>query len=127
MPIALACGFLEDGGRILTLTRRSASGGEYFEVPCALLYSGDDPVAALVDVFRKSACIDAEVHEVLFQRQHNCGSRKRKKWISALVFKVTAKERVAKPAVPYVGFKWIPLKDVGKYRFSRDSEWMRPK
>ena len=124
-PSALAAGLLEDGERALFLVRKNVLGEELLEVPCAELMAGENPVAALAAAFRSQAGIDAEVHEILFQRTHNVGTRKRRVRVPALVFKVTAKSHSVRPAPEFSGYKWLSPKDMGGKKLSRKSEWLR--
>lgn len=124
-PVALLAGMMEDNGRVLFLVKKNAAGEALLELPCALLFQGENPVSVLSLAFAQQTGIDGQVHEIAFERRHNAGSRKRKRWVPVLVFKVTAKERAVKPQAPFSGFRWIPLKDACRERFSRNSEWMR--
>ncbi|MCX6769755.1 MAG: hypothetical protein NT051_03690 [Candidatus Micrarchaeota archaeon] len=90
IPTALACGLLEDRQRALFLVKLDNAGMERLEIPCVEIMPGDNPVSALTTAFRTQTGIDAQVHEILFQKRHNVGSNKRKVWIPALVFKITA-------------------------------------
>jgi len=121
----LAAGLLEDGERALFLVRKNALGEEMFEVPCVELMAGVNPVAALVAAFRQQTGIDAEVHEILFQRRHNAGTRKRRAIIPALVFKLTAKSHSVRLAPEFCGYKWLSPADMGGKKLSRKSEWLR--
>ena len=124
-PSALAAGLLEDGERSLFLVRKNALGEELLEIPCVEVMAGENPVAALVSAFRAQAGIDAEVHEILFQRRHNAGTRKRRAIIPALVFKVTAKSHTVRVSPEFSGYKWLSPKDMAGKRLSRKSEWLR--
>ncbi|MFA5929856.1 MAG: hypothetical protein WC861_03150 [Candidatus Micrarchaeia archaeon] len=125
LPSGLAAGLLEDGERALFLVRKNVLGEELLEVPCAELMAGENPVATLVAAFRAQAGIDAEVHEILFQRTHNVGTRKRRVKVPVLVFKVTAKSHAVRPAAGFSGYKWLSPKDMGGKKLSRKSEWLR--
>ncbi|MEM2138488.1 MAG: hypothetical protein QW568_05350 [Candidatus Anstonellaceae archaeon] len=124
-PSALAVGLLEDNGRALFLLRALPSGIQTIELPCVLLSPGENPVARLTDAFRQQTGIDAQVHEILFEKRHNAGSRKKKAWIPALVFKITAKNASAKPSSGFSGYKWIASNDLPKYRLAKNAEWLR--
>ena len=124
-PAALACGLLEDNGRALFLCRKSPLGIETVEIPCLLLQKGENPVAVLSSEFRRQTGIDAQVHEVLFEKRHNAGPKKRKLWIPVLVFKVTAKSASAKPAPEFSGYRWISAEDLMKHRLAKMSQWLR--
>ena len=125
LPSALAAGLLEDGERALFLVRKNLLGEELLEIPCAEVMPGENPVAALVAAFRAQAGIDAEVHEILFQRRHNAGTRKRRAIIPALAFKVTAKSHAVRVAPEFSGYKWLAPKDMAGKKLSRKSEWLR--
>ena len=124
-PSALAAGLLEDGERALFLVRKGVLGEELLEVPCVELAAGENPVAALVAAFRAQAGIDAEVHEILFQRKHNAGTRKRRAVIPVLVFKLTAKSHAVRAAPGFAGYKWLSPSDMGGKKLSKKSEWLR--
>jgi hypothetical protein len=124
-PSALAAGLLEDGERALFLVRRNALGEELYEVPCVEVMAGENPVAAICAAFRAQTGIDAEVHEILFQRRHNIGTRKRRAFVAALVFKLTAKSHAVRPAPEFAGYKWLAPSDMGGKRLSKRSEWLR--
>lgn len=124
-PSAIAAGLLEDGERALFLARTDSLGRELLEIPCVEVAKGENPVAALASAFRQQAGIDAQVHEILFQRSHNAGSRKRKLWAPVLVFRVTAKSSVVRPSAEFCGYRWLAPKDMAGKRLSRKSEWLR--
>ena len=124
-PVALAAGLLEDGGRGLFLVRRNLKGVETVELPCVLLMKGDNPVAQLTEAFRHQTGIDPQVHEILFEKRHNAGSRKRRNFVPVLVFRITAKSASAKPSKEFSGIKWIASEDLGKFKPSRNCDWLR--
>ena len=124
LPAALAAGLLEDSNRALFLCRTDARGIETVELPCCLLQKGENPVAALSAEFRRQAGIDAQVHEVLFERRHNAGSKKRKAWVPALVFKVTAKSAACRPAPEFSGYRWLERSDLKKFRLAKNCFWL---
>ncbi|MFA6907266.1 MAG: NUDIX domain-containing protein [Candidatus Micrarchaeia archaeon] len=124
-PTGMAAGLLEDGERALFLVRKSVLGEELFEVPCAELMAGENPVAAVAAAFRQQAGIDAEVHDILFQKKHNAGTRKRRAIIPVLVFKVTAKSHAVRAAPGFSGYRWLAPKDMAGKKLSRKSEWLR--
>jgi len=124
LPKALACGMLEDGGRILFLLRKDAQGAERIEMPCILVFSGRDPIAELSAEFRRQTGIDAQVHEIIFETRHNVGSRKRRAWVPCLVFRMTAKNKTAKPSSEFSGFRWLSREAAKGQRSSRNSEWI---
>lgn len=125
LPKALACGMLEDGGRVLFLVSRDAAGAERIEMPCVLVPSGRSPFAEISSEFRRQTGIDGQVHEVVMESRHNAGSRKRRSFVPVLVFKVTARERYAKPSAGFSGFRWLSLEDAMRQRLSRNAEWLR--
>ena len=125
LPSALAAGLLEDGERALFLVRKNMLGEEIFEIPCVDVMAGENPVAALCTAFRAQTGIDAEVHEILFQRWHNIGTRKKRARVPALVFKLTAKSHAVRPAPEFCGYKWLAPTDMGGKKLSRKSEWLR--
>lgn len=123
--VAIAAGLLEDGGRALFLVRTLPAGIQTVELPSVSLLRGENPVASLGEAFRRQTGIDAQVHDVLFEKRHNIGSRKRKAFVPVLVFKVTAKNASAKPALEFSGYKWITAEDLRKHRVARNCEWLR--
>lgn len=124
LPSCLAAGLLVDGNRALFLVRVNEKGEELLEIPCALLMKGENPVAALASAFRAQTGIDAQVHEVLFEKRHNVGSRKRRALVPALVFKITAKSHAVKCAPEFSGYKWLEQKELLGKKLSRKTEWM---
>jgi ADP-ribose pyrophosphatase YjhB (NUDIX family) len=124
-PSMLACGLLEDNGRALLLVAKGKDGAERFCLPCALVMPGEDPVSAVVAAFREKAGIDAQAHEIAFEGRHNAGSRKRKLWIPAMAFRMTAKNARAIPSKEFSGFRWVPLGEVASLRLAREAEWLR--
>lgn len=124
LPKALACGMLEDGGRMLFLVRTGRNGIEKIELPCVLVRSGRSPFADIKEAFGNLTGIaDYEVHDIILEARHNAGSRKRKVWVPVLVFKVTARNRTTKPAEEFSGFRWLGLEDAKKERWGRNLEW----
>ncbi|MCI0503992.1 hypothetical protein L0Y65_04740 [Candidatus Micrarchaeota archaeon] len=123
---ALACGMLEDGGRVLFLVRRDANGAERIEMPCVLVPSGRSPFADIKEAFgRLTGIADCQVHEAALEGRFNSGSRKRRFWVPVLAFRITARERRAKPAPEFSGFRWLSLEEALKQRISRNLEWLR--
>ncbi len=125
---ALACGMLEDNGRVLFLVRTDAGGAERIEMPCVLVNSGRSPFAEIKEAFPKLTGIeDCQVHEIALEGRHNAGSRKRRNFVPVLVFKITARNRTAKPSAGFSGFKWLSLEDAKnpKTRLARSAEWLR--
>ena len=121
----LACGVIEDGGRVLFLKRKDERGIERVGLPCVLVVSGRSPVAEIKAEFGRQTGIDAQIHEIILESRHNAGTRRRKEWIPCLAFKFTAKNMRAKPAPEFSGFRWLTLDDAKKERLSRESEWIR--
>ena len=122
--VMLACGILEDNGRILMFTSKNNRGIELFELPYVLLVKGDNPVHSLAAMFMSSAGIDAQVHEIVLEAKHNIGSRKRKRFIPAVAFHITSKSNRVSLAPQFSGFKWVPRDEVAKLRLSRQAEWL---
>lgn len=125
LPKALACGMLEDNGRVLFLVRADERGVERIELPSVVVPSGRSPVAEIRSEFLRQTGIDGEVHEAVLEGRHNAGSRKRRAWVPALVFKITAKQRNARPSAEFSGFRWLSLDDAKKERLGRSLEWLR--
>ena len=125
LPSALACGLLEDGERALFLAKKNALGEEMLEIPCMEVMAGENPVAALSAAFRAQTGMDAEVHEIIFQRRHNIGTRKRRAFIPALVFKLTSKSHAVRPSPEFCGYRWLSPGDMAGKKLSRKSEWLR--
>ena len=124
LPKALACGMLEDGGRIFFLVRTGRNGIEKIELPCVLVRSGRSPFADIKEAFGEfTGIVDYEVHDIVLEARHNAGSRKRKNWVPVLVFKITARNRTAKPSDGFSGFRWLTLEDAKKKRRGRNLEW----
>ncbi|MFH0884638.1 MAG: hypothetical protein V1861_02930 [Candidatus Micrarchaeota archaeon] len=126
IPKALACGMLEDGGRILFLVRKDASGAERLEMPCVLVPSGRSPFAEIKEVFGKLTGIaDCQVHEVELEGRFNSGSRRRRFLVPCLVFRISARNRTARPSGEFTGFRWLSIEEALKQRLSRNLEWLR--
>ena len=123
-PVALACALLEDNNRALFLVRRGQNGGEAIELPCALVFPGEDPAGLAVGALREKAGIDAHSPGVAFEARHNAGSRKHKHLVPVLVFKMVAKDRTARPSSEFSGFRWVPLAEAKKTRLGRNAEWL---
>jgi hypothetical protein len=115
---------LEDEGRVLFLKHKDRHGIERLEMPCVMVYSGRSPVAEIKEKFREYTGIDGEVHEVIIETRHNAGSRKRKSWVPCLVFRITAKERRARPSKEFSGFRWLSMDDAKKEKLGRNAKWM---
>lgn len=125
LPKALACGMLEDAGRALFLLRVDEHGTERVEMPCVLVPSGRSPVAEIRAEFARQTGIDGEVHEIAIEARHNAGTRRRRAWVPCLVFRITAKQRNARPSQEFSGFRWLSLDGAKKQKLSRNSEWLR--
>lgn len=124
LPKALACAVLEDNGRILFLVRTDSSGIQRIELPCVLVHSGRSPLAEIKAFFQKATGIDGEMHETILEGRHNAGSRKRRNWIPALGFKVTARNRSTKPSAEFSGFRWLSLEEAKRQRMARECVWI---
>lgn len=122
-PSVLAAGALEDRGRFIFVKRRAGE-TETLELPHAIIPQGSNPVSALAEVFLRELGIDAQVHESIYGTRHNAGSRKSKRWIPVLVFRITTKSASAKPA-PGLGYAWLSPDDARKKRLARNAEWLR--
>ena len=125
LPKALACGLLEDNGRILFLKFVDRHGIERIEMPCIMVYSGRSPVAEIKEKFSKYTGIDGEVHEIIEESRHNIGTRRKKNWVPCLIFRITAKEMRARPSKEFTGFKWLSLENARKEKLGRNLEWLR--
>jgi len=121
---ALACAVIEDGGRVLFLKRMEGE-RELLELPCVLVEKGRNPVAELKEWVMLKTSIDAQVHEPMMEGKHNAGSRKKKKWIPALGFRINAKNMSARVSPEFSGVKWISLEEAKKERLGRKAEWIR--
>ena len=121
---ALACAVIEDGGRVLFLKRLEKE-REVLELPCVLVEKGMNPVSELKGAVLAQAGIDAQVHEPIMEGRHNVGSRKRRKWIPALGFGISAKNMGARVGAGFSGVKWISIEDAKKWKLGRKSEWLR--
>lgn len=121
---ALACALIEDGGRVLFL-KRGEGEREVLELPCVLVEKGRNPVSELKEAVLAQAGIDAQVHEPILEGRHNVGSRKRKRWVPALGFRISAKNMSAKVGTGFSGVKWISIEDAKKERLGRKAEWLR--
>ncbi len=125
MPKALACGMLEDEGRVLFLVRTDEHGTERIEMPSVLVPSGRSPFAEIKTEFARQTGIDGQVHEIVLEGRHNAGTRRRRSGVPCLVFRVTARERRAKPSNEFSGFRWLSLDEAKKQRLGRNAEWLR--
>jgi len=123
-PSALVCGILEDGDRALFLKRQHATGGDAIELPSILITKAENPVSSLSSAFREKTGIDAQVHEVLFERRYNVGSRKRKKSIPVLCFKLSAKNAKAVPGTGFSGYAWLTIEQARAMKKSKNTEWL---
>jgi len=124
LPKALACGMLEDNGRVLFLVRRDMNGTERIEMPCILVASGRSPFAEIKSFFQKATGIDAEIHEIALEGRYNAGSRKRRNMVPVLAFRVSARNRTTRPMAGFSGFRWLSLDDARKQRLARNCEWL---
>ncbi len=125
LPKALACGMLEDGGRVLFLVRRDDNAVEWIEMPCVIVPSGRSPFADIKEAFPRLTGIDGQVHEIVLEGRYNAGSRKRRFMVPCLVFKVTAKSMRAKPAPEFSGFRWLSLEDAKDQKLGKNAAWLR--
>ncbi len=109
-PKAFACAMLEDGGRVLFLVGKERYGKKRLVLPSVEIMGRRDPVAEIGSVFAEQAGIDGQVHESIFEGRYNAGSRRYRKLIPLLVFRISAKRMQAKPSSDFAGFKWVSLK-----------------
>ncbi len=124
LPKALACGLLEDEGRVLFLVVKDERGIERIELPCVVVPSGRSPFADIKEAFQKLTGIDGQVHEIVLQGTFNAGSRKRRQLVPAVALRVTARERRARPAPGYSGFRWLQPDEAKRQRLTRRAEWL---
>jgi hypothetical protein len=120
---ALACAVIEDGGRVLFLKRKEGE-REVLELPCVMVEKGRNPVSELKEAVLAQAGIDAQVHEPFIEGRHNVGSRKRKRWVPALGFRISSKNMSARVGAGFSGVKWISLEDAKKEKMGRKAEWL---
>ena len=125
VPKALACGILEDGGRVLFLLRRGPDGLERLTLPCTLVPSGRSPFADMKIEFERQTGIECQVHEIISEGRHNAGSRKRKQFVPALAFRITARNMRARPPSEFSGFRWLVMEAALKARLAREMEWLK--
>lgn len=125
IPKAIACGMLEDRGRIFFLLRIDEHGGERLEIPCVFAYTSTDPISQLAETFKKQTGIDAEVCEIRFETRYNAGTRRNRKFIPCLVFRMRSKSAKATPAAEFSGFKWLSLDNAKKQKLGKITEWLR--
>ncbi|MFH1393258.1 MAG: NUDIX hydrolase [Candidatus Micrarchaeota archaeon] len=125
LPKALACGMLEDGGRVLFLIQKDRQGVERLELPSVLVYPGQDPAALLKQAFEEQAGIDAQIGDIVNESSHNAGSRKKRRFILCLVFKAHAKSGRARPSPQFSGVKWLSLEKAKEAKLGRKAEWLR--
>lgn len=124
-PVALACGLLEDGNRALFLLRKDALGREALELPCALVFAGENPVFLLSAEFKRQTGIDGQVHAIIMEGRQNVGSRRERIFVPVLVFKVTSKSASAKQASEFSGYEWLERRELAGRRLGRNLEWLR--
>jgi hypothetical protein len=125
IPKALACGMLEDEGRVLFLVRKDMNGAERLELPCTLVPSGRSPFADIKAEFERQTGIECQVHEIVKEGRYNSGSRKRRFTVPAIVFRISARTMRARPSAEFSGFKWLRMDDAKRARLSRNSEWLK--
>jgi hypothetical protein len=94
-------------------------------MPCVLVPSGRSPVAEIKEKFQEQTGIEGVVQEIILEKRHNAGTRRRRNWVPCLIFKITARERRAKPSGEFSGFKWMPLEEAKKQKLARTLEWLR--
>jgi len=94
-------------------------------LPCVLVTDASaDPVHLLSDAFRTQTGIDGEVCDIALEAKHNAGSRKNKRWVACLVFRMKSKNLKANPSREFCGYRWLSLGDAKKCRLSRNAEWL---
>ncbi|MBI5226247.1 hypothetical protein HY994_03330 [Candidatus Micrarchaeota archaeon] len=123
-PSALACGILQDGERVLFLKQKDHQGNERTGLPFVMLFGSQDPVKKMTEFFLEQTGIDGHVQEVRYQARYNAGSRKGKKVIPVLAFRVDAKAAQARPSSEFSGFCWLTLDDAKSKKLFRTSEWI---
>ena len=121
---ALAVAALEDNERYLFLIRKDVNAVERIELPSVVVPSGKSPVAEIKSEFTRQTSIDGQIEGIIAQSTYNSGSRKRRALVPVLIFKVTAKERFAKPSNEFSGFKWLSLGQAKKEKLTRNAEWL---
>jgi len=123
--VALACGLLQDGERALFLSRKNVLGLETVEIPCVPIFKGENPVAKISEEFKRQTGIDAQVHEIAFEKRHNVGTRKRRQIVPAMAFRMSAKSAAARPSHEFSGYRWLSATDLLKFKLARNAEWLR--
>lgn len=123
-PKALVCGMLEDGGRVLFLSKKDQHGVERIELPCVYSTERGDPVSQIAQAFKMQSGISVHVGEIAFEGRHNAGSRRKKYWVQCYVFKVEAKEKKADPGGGYTGFRWLSFKDAKEKKLGKHADWL---
>jgi ADP-ribose pyrophosphatase YjhB (NUDIX family) len=124
MPVALACGLLEDKERALFLVRKNTLGQEIIELPFVFVMIGENPVATLASAFRQKTGIDAQVHESVAEKSFNAGTRKRKHFIHVLVFRMSAKNHAARASSEFSGYKWLKHEEAVKFKLAKEAQWL---
>ena len=125
IPTAMACGMLSDGDKVLFLKRRDAQGVERLSLPYVFIFGKENPVSKLAESFLEQTGIDGHVQDVILQSTQNTGSRKKKRFIPVLGFRVTAKNTQAKPSAVFSGYTWTALESAAGQKLERNTEWIR--
>ncbi len=119
-PIGLAAAYIEDGGRVLFLGKALADGRREFELPCALVYPGDDAAMVAIRAAKQFAGLDCEVTCIKYQGKINGGSRKRKRLVPFMAFAARSKSLHAVAKLPYTSIGWMTLDQAKSAKLSRN-------
>ena len=119
MGKVLLCALLEDNGRTMFLEHQMGETVCY-SLPCVLADEKENPIELLKKLVLQKTGIDAQIGLLALTGKHNAGSRRRKLFVNALCFVAKAKSFSTKTKV-----KWVALKEAGKLKLCRESEWLK--
>ena len=119
-----AVALVKDGEKILFLERIKAAGQLELVLPGCELEPRADPVASLVGAVRQQTGIDGQVMGVAREERVNVGSRKNRKMVPLLVFKVVAKSNRVSLGSGFAGFKWLFPIEARKRKLAKNALWV---
>ena len=119
-----AVALVKEGEKILFLERINAAKQLELVLPGCELEPGADPVGSLTAAVRMQTGIDGQVMGVARDERVNVGSRKNRKMVPLLVFKVVAKSNRVVLGAGFAGFKWLFPIEARKKKLAKNAAWV---
>ncbi len=123
LPKALALGAIEDNGRYLFHLVTDKYGVTRVDLPYVLVKSGESIAAKIKEQIHQIIENNVEIGEPIFQVTYNAGTRRKRNFIPAIIFKVETFGRIQMKKEKMQEYKWLKLDETKTISKTKESEW----